>query len=163
MVLGIDPGLNNVGWAVLKDEETLIDYGCIENGRKKEGGEKLGIIHEEVEKLIDKYKPGVLAMEGLFFAKNKKSALKVAEAMGAIKVAATRKGVRVKVYTPLQVKMAVVGYGRADKDQVLDMVQRILGTEEKIKPDHAADAVAVALTHLTTVDFGCGLSDRMKA
>ncbi len=162
MVLGIDPGLNNVGWAVLKDEETLVDYGCIENEKKRESAEKLGIIYEEIGKLVEKYKPEVVAIEGLFFAKNKKSALKVAEAMGAIKTAATERGVKIKIYTPLQVKMAVVGYGRADKDQVLDMVQRILGTEEKIKPDHAADAVAVGLTHLMTVDFSQALSDRMK-
>jgi len=160
--LGIDPGLNNVGWAVLKDEETLMDYGCIENEKKIDPAEKLEIIHEEIGKLVEKYKPEVVAIEGLFFAKNKKSALKVAEAMGAIKTAARERGAKIKVYTPLQVKMAVVGYGRADKDQVLDMVQRILGIEEKIEPDHAADAVAVGLTHLMTVDFSQALGDRMK-
>ncbi len=150
--MGIDPGLNNVGWAILKDEETLVDYGCIEN-KKGEVSEKLGVIYKEIEKLVKKYKVKVMAIEDLFFAKNKRSALKVAEAMGVIKVAGVNNGVKVKEYTPLQVKMAVVGYGRADKDQVLSMVQQILDIEEVIEPDHAADAVAVALTHLMSKSF----------
>jgi len=153
MIMGIDPGLNNVGWAILKDEDTLVEYGCIEN-KVGEVFEKLGVIYEEIERLIRKHNVKTLAIEDLFFAKNKKSALKVAEAMGAIKVAGVNNGVQVKEYTPLQVKMAVVGYGRADKEQVLSMVSRILDIEEKIRPDHAADAVAVALTYLMTSEFG---------
>jgi crossover junction endodeoxyribonuclease RuvC len=153
MILGIDPGLNNVGWAVLKDEETLVAWGCIEN-KKGEKTDKLGKIFEEVQRLVKKYQIKTVAIEDLFFAKNKKSALAVAEAMGVIKIAAIQGGARVREYTPLKVKMSVVGYGRADKDQILDMVKRILGVEEQIKPDHAADAVAVALTCLFDKSLG---------
>jgi len=88
-----------------------------------------------------------MAMESLYFAKNAKSAIKVAEVMGVLKLCAKKCGVEVSEYTPLQIKVALTGYGRASKDQVEDMVKRLLEREESIRPDHASDAVAVAMTH----------------
>lgn len=149
MILGIDPGLANVGWGMVEDYE-LVECGCIRTKKWEVRGERLGKIYDEIEKLIKKYRPEAMAIEGLYFAKNVKSAIKVAEAMGVIKVCGVKNGLEVLEYTPLQIKIALTGYGRADKDQVEYMVKNLLGLDEIIKPDHAVDAVAVALTHLMT-------------
>ncbi|MBU4210904.1 crossover junction endodeoxyribonuclease RuvC [Patescibacteria group bacterium] len=149
MILGIDPGLANVGWGVVEDYK-LIGCGCVETVSSMDLSDRLGRIYGEVEKLIKKYKPKAMAIEGLYFAKNVKSAIQVAEAMGVIKVCGVKNGLEVIEYTPLQIKMALTGYGRADKDQVEYMVKNLLGLDEITKPDHAVDAVAVALTHMTT-------------
>jgi len=151
MILGIDPGLANCGWAVLKevngDEYELVECGCITSKKGVKNGERLNGIYKELEKIIKKYKVKMVAFESLFFAKNVKSAMAVAEVIGVIKVCGERCSLEVFAYTPLQVKMALVGYGRADKDQVETMVRSLLGLEESISPSHASDAVAVALTH----------------
>lgn len=143
MILGIDPGLENTGWAVV-DGEKLIDCGVVEVGK---GDGRLKDLDSELEKIIKKFKVTEVAFESLFFAKNAKSAMMVAEAVGVIKLAAIRCGLEVVGYTPLQVKMALTGYGRAEKEQVETMVRSCLNLEEPITPSHAADAVAVALTH----------------
>jgi len=145
MILGIDPGLANLGWAVMSDEK-LVEYGCIETKAGEISENRLDFIFGEVEKLMDKYKVSEVVMESLYFAKNAKSAIKVAEVMGVIKVCAKRNKVKVYEYTPLQIKTALTGYGRASKDQVEDMVKRLLDRDEPIRPDHASDAVAVAMT-----------------
>jgi crossover junction endodeoxyribonuclease RuvC len=111
---------------------------------------RLNQIYDELEKLIKKYKVEAMAIETLFFAKNAKSAIKVAEAIGVIKVCGQRNGIGVEGFTPLQVKMALVGYGRAEKEQVEIMVRNFLGLDKNISPSHASDAVAVALTYLFT-------------
>jgi crossover junction endodeoxyribonuclease RuvC len=111
---------------------------------------RLGKIYEELEKLIRKYKVEAVVFESLFFAKNAKSALKVAEAIGVVKICGERNKVEVMEFTPLQVKMALVGYGRAEKEQVEVMVRNFLGLKENISPSHASDAVAVGLTYLFT-------------
>lgn len=143
MILGIDPGLENTGYAVV-DEGKLVCRGVIKVGR---GDIRLKDLYEELEKIIKKYKVTEVAYESLFFAKNAKSGMKVAEAIGVAKLVALRSGLEVVGYTPLQVKMALVGYGRAEKEQVEEMVRATLGLDHLIKPSHAADAVAVALTH----------------
>jgi crossover junction endodeoxyribonuclease RuvC len=150
MILGIDPGLANTGWAVLKDEKTLVECGCLKTKISDCSALRLDQIYCELERLIRKYKVEVLAIETLFFAKNAKSAIKVSEAIGVIKICGHRNGIEVMDFTPLQVKMALVGYGRAEKDQVEIMVRNFLGREKEISPSHAADAVAVALTCLFT-------------
>lgn len=150
MILGIDPGLANVGWAVLKDEKTLVKCGCIVTKTNKESSKRLGEIYEALEMIIKDFGIDEIAIETLFFAKNKLSALKVAEMIGVIKVCGCKNKLSVFGYTPLQVKMALVGYGRAEKEQVEQMVRNILGLEENISPSHASDAVAVALTHVFT-------------
>jgi crossover junction endodeoxyribonuclease RuvC len=150
MILGIDPGLANVGWAVLKDEKTLVECGCITTKTNENGAKRLGKVYDELEKIIKKFKIEAIAFETLFFAKNVTSAIPVAEMIGVIKICGNKNNLEVFGYTPLQVKMSLVGYGRAEKDQVEIMVRNILNLEEGISPSHASDAVAVALTHLFT-------------
>jgi len=146
MILGIDPGLENTGYGIV-DGEKLVVAGVILTSNKDKSVDRLGKIYEELESLIKMYKVKEMAIETLFFAKNAKSALKVAEAIGVIKVCGKKNGLAVAEYTPLQVKSALVGYGRAEKEQVEIMVRDSLGLEDLISPSHAADAVAVALTH----------------
>lgn len=153
MILGIDPGLENTGWGIV-DEDKLIGCGVILTDKKDGVGKRLKTIFEEIQKIIKKHK-GVeaVALESLFFAKNAKSALLVAQAIGVIKVAAMNLNKEVYEYTPLQIKMALVGYGRAEKEQVEMMVGQCLNLEKTISPSHASDAVAAALTHQFTSAF----------
>jgi crossover junction endodeoxyribonuclease RuvC len=141
MILGIDPGLENTGWGVINDK--LVECGII----KIKSKDRLKDIYDGIEALIKKYKIKEMAVESLFFAKNAKSAIKVAEAIGVVKVCGMNNGVEVFEYTPLQVKMALTGYGRAQKEQVELMVRSCLQLPKPISPSHAADAIAVALTH----------------
>jgi crossover junction endodeoxyribonuclease RuvC len=157
MILGIDPGLANVGWAILDKGKTseeaeykLIECGCITTKASETGVKRLGKVYEELEKLIKKFGVEAIAFETLFFAKNVTSAMKVAEMIGTIKICGCKNNLEVFGYTPLQVKMSLVGYGRAEKEQVETMVRNILNLEKGISPSHASDAVAVALTHLFT-------------
>ena len=155
MILGIDPGLANTGWAVINDQFSnsnfqLVECGCLKTKITDNSALRLDQIYCELEELIKKYKVEAVAIETLFFAKNAKSAIKVAEAIGVIKVCGQKNKIEVVGFTPLQVKMALVGYGRAEKDQVEIMVRNFLGLEENISPSHASDAVAVALTYLFT-------------
>ncbi len=162
MILGIDPGLANTGFAVLektenKEQKTNIDYELVAAGVMKtkldgdNSADRLGKIYKEMEEIIKKYKVTEVAYETLFFAKNTSSAIKVAEAIGVIKLCGHKCGLEVFGYTPLQVKIALTGYGRADKDQLEMMVRTMLGLKEGIGPSHASDAVAVALTHAGTM------------
>ncbi|MFA7300705.1 MAG: crossover junction endodeoxyribonuclease RuvC [Candidatus Shapirobacteria bacterium] len=146
MILGIDPGLENTGWGVV-DGEKLVDCGVILTNKKESSVDRLGKIYNELEKIIKKFKVEEMAIETLFFAKNAKSVMKVSEAIGVVKICGKKNGLEVTGYTPLQVKQALVGYGRAEKEQVEIMVREALGLNDLITPSHAADAVAVALTH----------------
>lgn len=152
IVLGIDPGLASVGWAVVKKGVTpkLLDYGCLATKPGLSLPHRLGQIAAAVKKLITKNQPQVLAIEEIFFAKNVKTAIIVAQVMGVIKMIGQQAGVEVCSYTPLNIKTTVAGYGRADKKQVEVMVSKTLRVNQQIKPDHAADAAAVCLTHLFT-------------
>ncbi|MGI6278459.1 MAG: crossover junction endodeoxyribonuclease RuvC [Patescibacteria group bacterium] len=151
MVLGIDPGLASCGWAILPDSKTLSYCGCLETKKADSLANRLGQIYDQVIDLCQKHQVEELAIESLFFAKNTKTALLVAQAMGAIKAAAYKKGVRVFEYTPLQIKIAITGYGRAEKDQVISMIKEELGNNQQLNNNHAADAVAAALTHFFTL------------
>ena len=163
MILGIDPGLANTGWAILDRRSSVVDRredndcefiliecGCLRTKITDTSANRLNKIYDELDGLIKKYKVEAMAIETLFFAQNAKSALKVAEAIGVIKVCGERNKIEVVGFTPLQVKMALVGYGRAEKEQVEIMVRNFLNLEENIQPSHASDAVAVALTYLFT-------------
>lgn len=163
MILGIDPGLANTGWAVLdcrssianrreasESDYQLINCGCLRTKITSTSARRLNLIYDELEDLIKKYNIEAVAFESLFFAKNAKSALKVSEAIGVVKVCGERNKIEVVSFTPLQVKMALVGYGRAQKEQVEIMVRTFLDLKENISPSHASDAVAVALTYLFT-------------
>ena len=152
MILGIDPGLENTGWGVVNYQLGIRNYelikcGVIKTSKNNSSVERLGKIYAELEEIIKNYKVDEMAIETLFFAKNVKSASKVSEAIGVIKVCGQKNKLKVAEYTPLQVKQALVGYGRAEKEQVEIMVRNELNLDQNISPSHASDAVAVALTH----------------
>lgn len=146
-ILGIDPGVTRIGFGLIKKERnrlTCLDYGVIENkGSKKSLAIKNTADH--ISKIIEKYKPDVAALEKIFFFKNQKTAINVSEMRGVILTILSLNTIMVHEFTPLQVKQAVSGYGRAEKDQVERMVRLILGLKEKIVSDDAADGLAVAI------------------
>lgn len=150
IILGIDPGIGRVGWGVIKDEsgrQKDIDHGCFETSSKMDLEERLSNIYDFITQLIEKFTPEVLAIEQLYFAANSKTALIVGQARGVILLAASKSNLPTASYTPLQVKQALTGYGRADKNQIQSMVGSILHLPKKITQDDAADALAIAITH----------------
>ncbi|MBP3308879.1 MAG: crossover junction endodeoxyribonuclease RuvC [Clostridia bacterium] len=150
IILGIDPGLAIVGWAVLeavRGNTRPIAYGAITTPAHTDIEKRLVMIEEDLAEIIEKYKPEEVAIEELFFNTNSTTAIAVAEARGVILLTAHKAGVRIYEYTPLQVKSAVVGYGKAEKHQVIAMVTSILKLPKPPKPDDTADAVAIALCH----------------
>ncbi len=150
VVLGIDPGLATVGYGVITSEGmrmSLLDYGTILTPSGLKLPERLDIIYDSMLGLFDRFQPDAVAFEELFFAKNVKTGIAVAHARGVLIAAAYKKTKELYEYTPLQVKQAVVGYGRADKLQVQSMVRTILNLHAVPKPDDAADAVAIAICH----------------
>ncbi|MBO5907275.1 MAG: crossover junction endodeoxyribonuclease RuvC [Clostridia bacterium] len=149
-ILGIDPGLAIVGWAVLESERGSlrpIAFGAIRTPAHTDIEARLATIKCDLEAIIDKYKPEEMAIEELFFNTNITTGIAVAEARGVILCTAFSKGVKISEYTPLQVKQAVVGYGKAEKHQVISMVTTILRLKSPPKPDDTADAVAIAICH----------------
>lgn len=150
-VLGIDPGLATVGYGLVEktgDSFRTVDYGHISTPADLALPRRLLVIFRSVQRLIEDFSPDVLAVEKLFFCKNTGTAMQVGEARGAIFTAAAAKELPIFEYTPLQVKQAVAGYGRAGKKQVQQMVCLLLRLPEAPKPDDTADALAVALSHL---------------
>lgn len=149
IILGIDPGFGRVGYGVVTKgkgrEWAPVAFGCIETSPKKSFVDRLAQVHEELVGLIKKYKPTRMAVEELFFFKNLKTAIEVGQARGVILLTAVENRLPVDEFTPLQVKQAMTGYGRAEKQQMQKIVAMILGIKEKIKSDDAADALAVAL------------------
>ena len=150
IILGVDPGLAIVGWGVLKYEKskfTVLGYGSVETPANLSTEDRLLLIHKGILQLIEQYHPDVMAVEELFFNTNITTGIRVAEARGVILLAARSKDVKIYEYTPLQVKQAVVGYGRAEKKQVITMVTAFLGLSKPPKPDDTADALAIAVCH----------------
>ena len=152
MVIGIDPGLARLGYGVIEVVDRKIRpvcYGCIEtSGKTLTPSGRLLKIYIEVKALLEKYQPGNLSLEKLFFQKNISSAMTVSEVRGVVLLAAEQRNIPVTEYTPNQVKQAVTGSGRADKRQVQEMITRLLRLEEIPKPDDAADALSIALCHI---------------
>ena len=149
-ILGIDPGLATVGFSIVDVEKSkmkLVTCGVISTPAHTSLSSRLDRIFEDVNELISSFSPDVMSIEELFFNTNITTGIAVAHARGVILLSAYRAGVQVFEYTPLQVKQAVVGYGRAEKNQVIDMVRRILALPAAPKPDDAADAVALAICH----------------
>ena len=150
IILGIDPGYAIIGYGVLDFEKgkfRILDYGSITTKSTMEFSMRLKRIYMGIQELIDKYKPDSVAVEKLFFNKNTKTALKVGHGRGVVLLGGAMNDIDVFEYTPLQVKQAVCGYGRADKNQVQQMVKMLLGLKEVPKPDDTADALAVAICH----------------
>lgn len=148
IILGIDPGTALTGCGIIEREggsNKLINYNCITTAPSSSNADRLVEIDRQLRRIIRRYRPQVAAVEDLFFFKNVKTAIKVSQARGVILARIARAGLPVFEYTPLQVKMAVTGYGRANKTQVQKMVKCLLCLEEIPKPDDAADALAVAI------------------
>jgi crossover junction endodeoxyribonuclease RuvC len=149
-ILGIDPGIAIVGFGIIdKDGSKLVpvQYGAIQTDSKTEGTTRLKQVYDTLGELIERYKPDAVAIEKLFFNRNVTTALTVAEARGVLILAAVQRGLPVAEYTPLQVKQAIVGYGRAEKKQVQEMVRIFLKLSAVPKPDDVADALAIAICH----------------
>ena len=155
IVLGVDPGTARLGWAVVDDEPELrpIDFGLITTQPTSAMPVRLRDIHLEIADLIDRFRPDVVVVEQLFFARNVTTALAVGQARGVVLLAAAQRDVDVAEYTPSEVKQAVVGYGKADKPQMQEMVRLILGLDRVPSPDDVADALALAVCHAHTSTF----------
>jgi crossover junction endodeoxyribonuclease RuvC len=152
-VLGIDPGTGRMGWAFVEGNrvrQALVACGCVETEAGLSSSRRLEILFDALGKLIEEYGPDEAAVEEIYFFKNAKTVIRVSEARGVVILGLTKYQLPVFDYTPLQVKQAVTGYGRAEKKQVQMMVKSILKLDTVPKPDDAADAVAVALTHFFT-------------
>lgn len=153
IILGIDPGTATTGWGVvrfIKPKAVFVDCGVVVTPANEKLEKRLATIFADVTQLINTHKPQVVAVEQLFFNTNVKTAISVGQARGVVLLAAEQKGLPVFSYTPLQVKVAVSGYGRADKSQVSAMVKNLLKLKEIPRPDDASDALAIALTHCFT-------------
>ncbi len=149
-ILGIDPGYGIMGWAVLDKKGNKfipVDFGSITTEAGMPMEDRLEYIYNALESIIHRYKPEEASIEELFFNNNAKTALLVGEARGIAILACVKGGLIISEYTPLQIKQALVGYGRADKKQIQDMVKRILNLKETPKPDDTADAIAAAICH----------------
>ncbi len=149
-ILGIDPGLAIVGWGIVDYEKSkfhTVAYGAIRTPAGVCTEDRLSLIYDGIQALIEQYRPDAMAIEELFFNTNITTGIRVAEARGVLLLAARQAGVAIQEYTPLQVKQAVVGYGRAEKKQVMSMVTMLLGLKETPKPDDTADALAIAICH----------------
>lgn len=150
IIMGIDPGLTFTGYGVIEkrgDRLRALGYGGITTSTREKLSSRLDKIYREVKGLIEAYRPDLVVVEEIFFNTNARSAMVVGEARGGVILAAAHCGVGVEEYTPLQVKQALVGHGRADKRQVEYMVRAILSLEEDIGSTHASDALALAICH----------------
>ena len=155
LVIGIDPGTATTGYGLVQEERdgtlTAIAYGVVTTPAGEDMPKRLVQLHDELTKIIALHRPDTGAVEKLFFQRNVKTAISVAQGRGVALLALAQAGMGVSEYTPLEVKQAVVGYGNADKGQVQQMVRVLLGLERIPKPDDAADALAVAICHLHNV------------
>lgn len=150
-ILGIDPGYDRLGIAVidkiLGKKEVLVFSTCIETDKKLPHYKRLGSIFDSVSEIIEEYKPQEASIETLFFSTNRKTALLVAEARGALLSLLGKCGVKTEEYTPAQVKIAVTGHGRSDKRQIVAIIPKLIALSKKIVYDDEYDAIAIALTH----------------
>ncbi len=156
-VLGLDPGTARLGWGIvehsiesqgLEKNIRCLGFGVIETPKEDKESKRLFVLAQELRKLLKETKPDLIAVETLYFFQNRKTAIKVAQARGVILLVAQEQDLEVLELTPLQIKSALVGYGRARKEQVQKVVQLLLGLKEKPQPDDSADALAIALCAL---------------
>ncbi len=155
-ILGIDPGVATTGWAVISDQ--TVDYGVIKTKAGIPMPERLAKIYCELNKIIKKFAPDICAIEEIYFGKNAKTAMMVGQARGVAVLAAINAKMKMAEFTPLQVKTAITGYGRAEKMQIQKMVQKLLSLDELPKPDDAADALAVAICAAVS----CNINHKFK-
>ena len=153
-IIGIDPGYGRCGIAILEKvdgKEVLIFSKCVETSASLSFPERVGEVIVECDKAIKEHSPAAMAIEKLFFAKNQKTAMQVAEVRGALIALASLRGLSVAEYTPMQVKSAAAGYGGADKKQVVKMLHALVKIDKEIQHDDEYDAIAVGVTHLAHV------------
>ncbi|WP_211747578.1 crossover junction endodeoxyribonuclease RuvC [Paenibacillus sp. Marseille-Q4541] len=163
--LGIDPGIAIVGFGFIDktgSKLTPVQYGCIQTEAHTPDEERLLHVYEAMLQLIDKYKPDAVALEKLFFNRNVTTAMSVSQARGVLILAAIQRGLPIAEYTPMQVKQAIVGYGKAEKKQVQEMVRMYLKLQAIPKPDDVADALAVAICHAHSYALNSKLNEVMK-
>lgn len=149
-ILGIDPGVAIVGFGVIESErgaQQMVQYGAINTSAGLPLATRLVQIEQDISELLQRFKPDEVAIEELFFSKNITTGIAVAHARGVILATVEKAGIPVYEYTPMQVKQAVVGYGLAEKQQIMDMTRRLLKLRAIPKPDDAADALAIAICH----------------
>ncbi len=158
IILGFDPGIATLGYGVIQTERgkkpQMLDYGIVSTPKEENIAVRLAMLEKGVKQIIDKYKPDEVAIEELFFAKNVKTGIAVAHARGVVLLTCIKECGKIYEYTPLQIKQALTGYGRAVKGQIQAMVKMFLNLKAVPKPDDAADALAVALTHAQTNKLG---------
>ena len=150
IIMGIDPGFAITGYGIVSytgNKFKIIEYGAVKTGTDKIFSERLLCIYNEMNELIEKYKPDYIAVEELFFNTNAKTALKVGHGRGIALLCGAINNINIFEYTPLQIKQAVCGYGRADKTQMQQMIKVLLNLEKIPKPDDAADALGIAICH----------------
>lgn len=155
-MIGIDPGTATTGFSILERDRNsfrLLDYGCIKTEAKTPANIRLNQIAQDLKTLITKWKPTHASIEKLFFNKNVKTAISVAQARGVIMQVLTEYGIEPREFTPLEIKSAVCGYGKADKKMVQEMVKTILNLKTIPRPDDAADAIAAAICSLNTMRY----------
>lgn len=160
-ILGIDPGYAILGWGVIEmkgNHFKVVDYGAVTTDAKMEMPDRLKILYNSLMDIIVQYEPEVASIEELFFNTNAKTAILVGQARGVAVLACANSGLEIEEYTPLQIKQALVGYGRAEKKQVQLMVKTILNLKEIPKPDDTADALAAAVCH----GHAAGNKNRLK-
>ncbi|MBR2569597.1 MAG: crossover junction endodeoxyribonuclease RuvC [Paenibacillus sp.] len=160
-ILGIDPGIAIVGFGFVDKQGSRVvpvQYGCIQTESTTAPEVRLLQVFEATEKLLDQYKPDAVAVEKLFFNRNVTTAFSVGQARGVVILAAAKRGLQIAEYTPMQVKQAIVGYGKAEKKQVQEMVKLFLKLKAIPKPDDVADALAVAICHA----HSSGLQDQLN-
>lgn len=160
-ILGIDPGYAILGWGVIDmkgNHFKVVDYGAVTTDAKMEMPDRLKILYNSLMDIIVRYEPEVASIEELFFNTNAKTAILVGQARGVAVLACANSGLEIEEYTPLQIKQALVGYGRAEKKQVQLMVKTILNLKEIPKPDDTADALAAAVCH----GHAAGNKNRLK-
>lgn len=155
VTIGVDPGTAILGYGVVAgdDDFEMVQFGTIETDSTSQMPERLRILYESVSELLDRYRPDELAVEQLLFGRNVTTAIAVGQARGIVLLAAAQREIPVFEYTPAEVKNAIVGYGKAEKRQMQEMVRILLGLPEIPHPDDAADALAVALCHAQSRQF----------
>ena len=161
IILGIDPGTTGMGFALLdpaREPPTVVDRGLIPTPKNGSAGERLASIADAIDRLIAAHRPVAMAVERLYFNRNARTAMRVAEARGIALVCAARAGLEIAEYTPQEVKLAVTGSGGADKGQVQRMLQLVLALDGAIGQDNVSDAVAIALTHAHRADFAAAVA-----
>ena len=158
IIVGFDPGLATLGYGVIRADDRakpeMIDYGIVSTPKDKNLAERLVMLEKGVKQIIETFKPDEIAIEELFFAKNVKTGIAVAHARGVVLLTAIKECGKIFEYTPLQIKQALTGYGRAEKIQIQQMVKTTLKLKGIPRPDDAADALAVALCHSQTNKLG---------